>query len=78
MKPKRQITHYDINASGQLTHMIAADLFYGDSAKQVFSAKTGKWLGTIQRGKELNFAPEIEPEEATEPEIKNPAQLSFF
>lgn len=68
----------DINKTGKLTHMIADDLFYGSSAKQVFSAKTGKWLGTIQQGQELNFEAEKEQEETTEQEIKNPNQLDLF
>jgi len=66
-----------INSTGQLTHLIAADLFT-DTKKQVFSAKTGKWLGTIDTFGELNFEPENEPKETTEPETKNPNQTSLF
>jgi len=66
-----------INSTGQLTHMIAADLFT-DSKKQVFSAKTGKWLGTIDTAGELNFEPEIEEQITHTPEPANRAQLAMF
>lgn len=72
------IKRTDINKAGKLTHMVADDLFYGSNTKQVFSAKTGKWLGTIQQGQELNFEPQDEPEQQPEPEIKNPNQLDLF
>ena len=67
-----------INSTGQLTHMIAKDLFT-DTKKQVFSAKTGKWLGTIDTFGELDFEPENDKDEQ-EPEIQvvNPAQTSLF
>lgn len=65
----------DINKNGHLTHLVAKDLFI-DDAKQVFHAKTGKWLGTIKPGEELNFEPA--PEEEAEPEKINPNQLSLF
>lgn len=66
-----------INSSGQLTHMVAADLFTA-SKKQVFSAKSGKWLGTIDTYGELNFEPESG--EIKEPELQqaNPNQTSLF
>lgn len=67
----------DINKTGKLQHMVAEDMFI-DKAKQVFNAKTGKWIGTITPGNELNFEPEIEPEDPQEPETKNPDQLSLF
>lgn len=66
-----------INSTGHLTHMIAKDLF-AETKKQVFSAKTGKWLGTIDTAEELNFEPENEPEETLQQEIKNPNQISLF
>lgn len=66
-----------INSTGQLTHLIAKDLFAA-TKKQVFSAKTGKWLGTIDTAGELNFEPEIEPEETTPQETTNPNQISLF
>lgn len=66
----------DINKNGHLTHLVAADLFIND-AKQVFHAKTGKWLGTIKPGQELNFEPATE-EETEQPEKTNPNQLSLF
>lgn len=64
----------DINKNGHLTHLVAKDLFI-DDAKQVFHAKTGKWLGTIKPGQELI---EPAPEETAEPEKPNPDQLSLF
>lgn len=67
----------DINKTGKLQHMVAKDMFI-DKAKQVFNAKTGKWIGTITPGNELNFEPENEQEENQEPEIKNPMQISLF
>lgn len=67
----------DINRKGYLQHMVAKDMFI-EQAKQVFNAKTGKWIGTITPGDELNFEPEIEPEDPQEPETKNPDQLSLF
>ncbi len=66
-----------INSSGQLTHMISKDLF-ADTKKQVFSAKTGKWLGTIDTAGELNFEPENEPEEQQDQAPVNPNQISLF
>lgn len=65
-----------INSSGQLTHLIAKDMFC-NGAKQVFSAKTGKWLGTIDTAAELKFEPENEPEQQ-ESERHNPNQISLF
>lgn len=69
----------DINKNGHLTHMVAEDLFSETEdpnykgAKQVFNAKTGKWIGTLKPGdampQELNFDAPTEPEE---PEVKNP------
>lgn len=68
----------NINKNGHLTHLIAKDLFIED-AKQVFHAKTGKWLGTLkpgQQAQELNFD---EPAaQILEPEIINPKQISLF
>ncbi len=69
------IRNNDINRKGYLQHMVAKDMFI-EQAKQVFNAKTGKWIGTITPGNELNFEPEIEQEQ--EPEIKNPNQLQLF
>lgn len=66
----------DINKNGHLTHLVAKDLFI-DDAKQVFHAKTGKWLGTITPGQELNFEPAPDEEEQ-QPEKSNPNQLSLF
>ena len=68
----------DINKTGKLTHLVADDLFNGSNTKQVFSAKTGKWVGTVQVGQELNFNEGEEPETIPEPEIKDPNQLSLF
>lgn len=66
-----------INSTGQLTHMVAADLFTA-SKKQVFSAKTGKWLGTIDTAGELYFEPEIEETISHVPEPVNKNQLAMF
>lgn len=71
------INRSKINSTGQLTHLIAKDMF-ADTKKQVFSAKTGKWLGTIDTAGELNFEPENEPEETTPQETTNPNQISLF
>lgn len=66
-----------INAAGKLTHMVAPDMFY-NGCKQVFSAKTGKWLGTVQAYHEINFTEVEEPERMQEPEKENINQLSLF
>lgn len=66
-----------INSTGQFTHMIAADLFT-DTKKQVFSAKSGKWLGTIDTHGELNFEPESEENQEPELQQVNPNQTSLF
>ena len=66
-----------INNTGHLTHLIAKDMF-ADTKKQVFSAKSGKWIGTIDTAGELNFEPEIEPQETTILEPVNPKQLNLF
>jgi hypothetical protein len=58
----------------KLTHLLADDLFT-DEIKQVFCAKTGKWVGTLQN-KQYNLVPdEIENQE---PEKANPNQISLF
>lgn len=63
-----------INSTGHLTHMIAKDLFT-ETKKQVFSAKSGKWLGTIDTAGQLNFEPENEPEETIIQEPVNPIDV---
>jgi hypothetical protein len=67
----------DINKTGKFTHMVADDLFLGVATKQVFSAKTGKWLGTIDYAEQINFK-EVEEELDPEPQVSNPNQLSLF
>ena len=72
------IRSQNINGNGHLTHLIAEDLFI-ENAKQVFHAKTGKWLGTLkpgQQAQELNF--DETPTQIPEPEIINPSQLNLF
>ena len=65
-----------INSTGKLQHMIADDLFSDDLA-QVFSAKTGKYLGVVKQGQEIDFQEQIEAlENHREPENKQ--QLSLF
>lgn len=66
-----------INSTGQFTHMIAKDLFT-DTKKQVFSAKTGKWLGTIDTSGELNFEPENDEVLTPVKEPINRNQLAMF
>jgi hypothetical protein len=66
-----------INRSGHLTHLIATDLFT-ETKKQVFSAKSGKWLGTIDTAGELNFEPENDQQETVSQEPVNPNQLNLF
>jgi len=39
----RQFADMKINPKGKLQHMTAPDMFEGDR-KQVFNAKTGKWM----------------------------------
>lgn len=67
----------DINRNGHLTHMVAQDLFI-DQGKQVFHAKTGRWLGTIIPGQELNFTEEVEPKIVPDETTPDPAQLQLF
>lgn len=71
-----EIKSNNINQFGKLSHLLADDLFYGSNVKQVFSAKSGKWIGTITRGVE-NLINEIEDEQALIP-IKNENQLILF
>lgn len=71
-----------------LTHLVADDLFSGSGdpkykgAKQIFDAKTGKWIKTLRTGEAipltLNFDTPPEPEEKKEPEFKDPNQGSLF
>ena len=66
-----------INPKGKLQHLIAPDMFEGGK-RQVFNAKTGKWIATVTKGNEFNFTP---LEEATEPQEEinnNPNQLNLF
>ena len=68
-----------INNTGQLTHMVAKDLFT-ETKKHVFSAKTGKWLGTIDTASQFNFEPDEKcgvQQEPVDQQI-NPAQLILF
>lgn len=37
----------DINKKGKLEHLTAQDMFLGANTLQVFSAKSGKWIGTV-------------------------------
>jgi hypothetical protein len=63
----------DINKS-KLTHLLADDLFT-DDIKQVFCAKTGKWIGTLTN-RHYNLIPDEEPTQ--EPEKPDLNQLSLF
>jgi len=67
-----------INPSGKLQHMISPDLFTS-GVKQVFNAKTGKWIGKIDTRGTLFEKPEEEniiPIE--EPIPQDPNQLQLF
>lgn len=67
-----------VNPKGKLQHMISPDLFEG-GLKQVFNAKNGKWIGTIDNRGTLFEKPEEEsllPIE--EPEPQDPNQLQLF
>lgn len=70
------ISRNKINGKGKLQHMIAEDLF-ADDLKQVFSAKTGKYLGVIATGQEINFEEQVEALEQPK-EHTNPNQLNLF
>lgn len=37
----------DINSNGKLKHLVAPDMFW-NGYKQVFAAKTGKYLGILE------------------------------
>jgi hypothetical protein len=67
------LTRHNIN-NGKLSHLLAEDLF-SDDLKQVFSAKSGKWLGTIREGQEIT---EQEEQEIKETEKENINQLKLF
>lgn len=71
------INRSNANRTIQLTHMVAKDLFT-DSKKQVFSAKIGKWLGTIDTAEELNFEPKNDEVLTPVQEPINPNQLGLF
>lgn len=62
--------------SHKLIYMVAADMFEPWNLIQVFSAKTGKYIGTIRKGNEINFIKEEMSTDTTEEVNKN--QLSFF
>lgn len=66
----------EINSGNRLQHMIAEDLF-ADDLTQVFSAKTGKYLGVIKQGQEIDFQEQVEALEQQR-ETKNPNQLNLF
>ena len=62
----------------KLEHLKAADLF-ADTKTQVFSAKSGKWIGTIDTAGELPFDQEPEAEQPQEqPAPPNPKQINLF
>lgn len=70
-------TMRDINSNGRLEHITAPDLFEKENIVQVFSAKSGKWIGTIRCGKP-HLQEEIEePGEDLQPPL-NPDQLNLF
>jgi hypothetical protein len=64
-----------LNTNGKLTHMVAKDMF-SKSMKQVFCAKSGKWIATIRAWED---APEVKqvPEVIEEKQI-NKNQLQLF
>lgn len=67
-----------INPTGKLQHMISPDLFE-DNKKQVFNAKNGKWIGTIDnRGTLFEKTEEETPLPIEEPEPQDPNQLELF
>lgn len=71
-----ELNPHQINKDGKLKHLLADDLFSED-IKQVFNAKTGKYIGYIKDGLQIieEEGHEIQPPE--EPQ-KNPDQLSLF
>lgn len=67
----------DINASGKLTHLVAASLFNQD-CKEVFNAKNGKWIGSLKEGQTLEMLQyEIEQIKEEKPFL-DPNQISLF
>lgn len=58
--------------------MAAKDLFQPDDYTQIFSAKTGKYVGTITHGQELPFEEQIEELLQPPKEEPNKDQLSLF
>lgn len=77
MKKNRHIFAGDVNSTGKLQHMIAPDMFYCNSL-QVFSAKTGNWIGTVSAGQEVNLFPEIAQQPEPERINTNENQLTLF
>jgi hypothetical protein len=67
------LTRHNINKD-KLSHLLAEDLFTND-LKQVFSAKSGKWIGTIREGPQIT---EQEEQEIKEVEKENINQLKLF
>lgn len=67
----------NLNPKGKFKHLIADDLF-ASGVQQVFDARTGKYIGVLQDGKEILFNEQDEPEIKPEPEIINPKQIKLF
>lgn len=70
--------------NGKLTHLIAPSIFE-DGTKEVFSAASGKWIGSIKRGAacqpDLFAVDTIEKQQeipAPEPIPVNPNQITLF
>jgi hypothetical protein len=64
-----------LNNNKKLEYLIAPDLFASD-LKQVFSAKTGKYLGVVKEGQQISIQEQAEAIE--QPDKPNKAQLKLF
>jgi len=60
----------------KLTFLTSPDLF-DEGRRQIFSAKSGEYLGTVDNGQEINFTAK-DGAEKPQPEPINPNQLKLF
>lgn len=65
-----------INPDGKLKHLVAPDMF-DETKRQVFSALTGEYLGTVKEGEESLLTASTDKETAITPQ-NNPNQLNLF
>lgn len=66
-----------INSTGKLTHLVAQDIF-SDNLLQVFSAKTGDYLGTVMQGQEITLQEQEQAETEPQEQENHLLQIKLF